>query len=70
MPMTVLLGQEIIKDGENGYLIEDGDKDSYVEKIKLIMNSQEIYNSLSLGASNYSKANSSLYNYQLWKKHF
>ena len=62
--------REIIKDGENGYLIEDGDKDSYVEKIKLIMNSQEIYNSLSLGASNYSKANSSLYNYQLWKKHF
>ena len=62
--------REIIDDGVNGYLIQDGDKVSYVQKLKLMMSSPEVYNSLSLGASNYSKTNSSVRNYHLWKRHF
>ncbi len=61
--------KEIVSDGENGFLVEDGDIDEYVKKVKEILHSNERYNQLSLGASVYAQKHSPDSNYILWSEH-
>ena len=61
--------REIVSDGENGFLVKDGDIDEYVKKVKEILHSSETYNHLSLGASAYSQKHSPDSNYLLWSEH-
>ena len=61
--------RELILEGHNGFLIEDGNKLAFVKKLKMIIGSHTLYNSLAEGAADYAKNNSSIHNYQLWTKH-
>lgn len=62
--------REIIIDGENGFLVTDGDQSDYTKKVKLLLDSDEIYNDLAMGAAKSAKNNSSVSNYKLWAAHF
>ena len=62
--------REVIIDGVNGFLIADGDQVKYIEKVKLLLESDELYNQLAKGAAKSAKNNSSARNYKLWNKHF
>ena len=61
--------REIVSDGENGFLIDNGDIDEYVKKVKEILHSNETYDQLSIGASTYSQNHSPDSNYLLWSEH-
>ena len=62
--------RELIRDGVNGFLVNDGDRLEFVNRLKLLLGSPTLYNSLAKGAATYAKNNSSGYNYKLWAKHF
>jgi amylovoran biosynthesis glycosyltransferase AmsD len=62
--------REIIIDGVNGFLVNDGDRLEFVTKLKLLLGSPILYNKLSKGAASYAKENSSNHNYKLWAAHF
>jgi glycosyltransferase involved in cell wall biosynthesis len=62
--------RELITDGINGFLVNDGDRLEFVTKLKLLLGSPILYNALADGAANYAKKNSSEHNYKLWAKHF
>ena len=62
--------REIIIDGDNGFLVADGDQLDYTKKVKLLLDSDDLYNDLAAGAAKSAKNNSSVCNYKLWITHF
>lgn len=59
--------REIVNNEVNGFLIEDDDIETYIIRIKEILNSNEKYNYLSKGAALYAKSHSAEQNYKLWQ---
>ena len=62
--------REIISNNINGFLVNDGDKSQFVNKLKQILGSHILYNYLAENAGTYAKHNSSEHNYKLWSKLF
>lgn len=62
--------REIITDNVNGFLVNDGDKLQFVNKLKELLRSHILYNDLAEKAGVYAKHNSSENNYKLWLRLF
>jgi glycosyltransferase involved in cell wall biosynthesis len=62
--------REIITDNVNGFLVHDGDKLQFVNKLKELLRSHILYNDLAEKAGIYAKHNSSENNYKLWLRLF
>jgi glycosyltransferase involved in cell wall biosynthesis len=62
--------REIIIDGVNGFLVDDGNILQFVIKLKQLLVSHNLYNNLAENAGNYAKHNSSARNYNLWLRLF
>lgn len=62
--------REIITDNVNGFLVNDGDKLQFANKLMELLRSHILYNDLAKKAGVYAKHNSSENNYKLWLQLF
>lgn len=59
---------DIIKDGNNGYIIKERDEKEYVEKIEMVINNDKLRNKLGKGAKNTAKKYSEKTIKDIWLK--